>query len=71
MTHLRIEQNNGVIEEVSSSIIAKLYEIAHAGLDVSSNLQGRLHTPVSYREHVQYLTTNYPNLYIQSDDYLD
>jgi len=38
MTHLRIEQNNGVIEEVNSSVITKLYEIAHAGLDVSSNL---------------------------------
>lgn len=69
MTHLRIEQNNGVIEEVSSSIITKLYEIAHAGLDVSSNLQGRLHTPVAYRYEVQYLTSTYPNLYISSDDY--
>lgn len=69
MTHLRIEQNNGVIEEVSSSIITKLYEIAHAGLDVSSNLQGRLHTPISYRYEVQYLTSTYPNLYISSDNY--
>ena len=69
MTHLRIEQNNGVIEEVSSSIITKLYEIAHAGLDVSSNLQGRLHTPIAYRYEIQYLTSTYPNLYISADDY--
>lgn len=69
MTHLRIEQNNGVIEEVSTSIITKLYEIAHAGLDVSSNLQGRLHTPIAYRYEIQYLTSTYPNLYISADDY--
>lgn len=69
MTHLRIEQNNGVIEEVSTSVITKLYEIAHAGLDVSSNLQGRLHCPVSYRNECEYLTTQYPNLYISVDNY--
>lgn len=69
MTHLRIEQNNGVIEEVSSSVITKLYEIAHAGLDVSSNLQGRLHTSVAYRHEIQYLTGTYPNLYISADNY--
>lgn len=69
MTHLRIEQNNGVIEEVNISIITKLYEIAFAGLDVSSNLKGRLHTPVSYRSHIEYLTGTYPELYINSDDY--
>ena len=67
MTHLRIEQNNGVIEEVSSSIITKLYEIAHAGLDVSSNLQGRLHTTGAYGDEVQWLTQNYQDLYITSD----
>lgn len=69
MTHLRIEQNNGVIEEVNVSIITKLYEIAFAGLDMSSNLKGRLHTPVSYRSYVEYLTGTYPELYINSDDY--
>lgn len=69
MTHLRIEQNNGVIEEVSSSVITKLYEIAHAGLDVSSNLQGRLHSPVGIRSQIQWLTTTYPDLYINVDDY--
>lgn len=69
MTHLRIEQNNGVIEEVSSSVITKLYEIAHAGLDVSSNLQGRLHSPLGIRSQIQWLTTTYPDLYINVDDY--
>lgn len=69
MTHLRIEQNNGVIEEVSSSVITKLYEIAHAGLDVSSNLQGRLHSAVGIRSQIQWLTSTYPSLYINVDDY--
>ena len=69
MTHLRIEQNNGVIEEVSSSVITKLYEIAHAGLDVSSNLQGRLHSAVGIRSQIQWLTSTYPSLYINADDY--
>jgi hypothetical protein len=36
---------------------------------VSSNLKGRLHTPVSYRSHIEYLTGTYPELYINSDDY--
>ena len=69
MTHLRIEQTTGSIEEVSMSIISKLYEIAHAGLDASSNLQGRLHSPVGIRSQIQELTTTYPNLYINVDDY--
>lgn len=67
MTHLRIEQNNGVIEEVSSSVITKLYEIAHAGLDVSSNLQGRLHVSKAYGDVIDWLTTNYPDLHITAD----
>ena len=57
MTHLRIEQNNGVIEEVSTSLITKLYNIVHDGLDNTSELQGRLHCPVSYRAYITYLTT--------------
>lgn len=67
MTHLRIEQNNGVIEEVSTSIITKLYEIAHAGLDVSSNLQGRLHVVGAYGYQIDYLIQQYPSLYINAD----
>lgn len=70
MTHLKIEQNTTGIEEVSHSIIEKLYNLAISGdLDASSNLQGRLHTSATYRSYVDYLTTNYPNLYITSSDY--
>lgn len=70
MTHLKIEQNTTGIEEVSHSIIEKLYNLAISGdLDASSNLQGRLHTSATYRSYIDYLTTNYPNLYITSSDY--
>lgn len=70
MTHLYIEQNTGQIEEVNSSIVSKLYELASSGdLDVTSDLKGRLHTTISYRSEVEYLTSNYPNLYINSDTY--
>lgn len=67
MTHLKIIQNNNVIEEVTSSLITKLYDIAHAGLDSSSDLQGRLHTTGAYGNEVQWLTQHYQDLYITSD----
>lgn len=67
MTHLRIEQNTTGIEEVSASIISKLYELAYAGLDASSNLQGRLHSTAAYEYQISYLTQNYPNLFITAD----
>lgn len=69
MTHLRIEQNNNQIEQVNSSIIQKLYDLDKAGLDLSSNLKGRLHAAVGYREVVNYLTQKYPELFITVDDY--
>ena len=69
MTHLRIEQNNGVIEEVGSNLIKTLYNIAIGGLDNTSNLQGRLHVINSYRKYITKLTTDYPNLYIAADNY--
>lgn len=69
MTHLRIEQNNGVIEEVGSNIIKTLYDIVMGGLDNTSNLQGRLHAYNSYRKYITKLTTDYPNLYITADNY--
>jgi hypothetical protein len=31
MTHLKIEQNNSAIEQVSSAVITKLYELATSG----------------------------------------
>jgi len=69
MTHLKIEQNNGVIEEVGSNLIKTLYDIATGGLDNTSNLQGRLHVINSYRKYITKLTTDYPNLYIAADNY--
>lgn len=56
MTHLKIEQNNGVTEEVSSDVISKLYDIVHSGnLDQTSNLIGRLHTTATYQDYIDYL----------------
>lgn len=56
MTHLKIEQNNGIIEEVSSAVIDKLYDIVHSGnLDNTSNLVGRLHTSATYQDYIDYL----------------
>lgn len=56
MTHLKIEQNNGIIEEVSSAVIDKLYDIVHSGtLDNTSNLIGRLHTSATYQDYIDYL----------------
>lgn len=69
MTHLKIEQNNNQIEQVNSSIIQKLYDLDKAGLDLSSNLKGRLHAAIGYREIVNYLTQKYPELFITVDDY--
>lgn len=68
MTHLKIEQNN-IQENVSSSVIAKLYELTQNNLDNTSNLQGNLYTSVAYKDHIQRLTTLYPNLTITADRY--
>lgn len=70
MTHLRIEQNTTGIEEVSSAVIKKLYDLVYSGtLDNTSNLQGRLHTTSTYQSYVDYLTGQYPNLYITANKY--
>lgn len=70
MTHLRIEQNNGVIETVASSVVSKLYELVSAGLDESSTLVGRISVPIAYREQVEYLQNKYKDLlYIQATNY--
>lgn len=69
MTHLNIEQNTGVTEEVNSSIIQKLYEIAVEGdLDNSSNLKGRLHTALAYEKFITGLTNKFDELYINADN---
>lgn len=68
MTHLYIEQNTGLTEEVNSSIISKLYELAISGdLDASSDLKGRLHSTVARDVHVAYLNANYPDLHVSAD----
>ncbi len=68
MTHLYIEQNTGLTEEVNSSIISKLYELAVNGdLDASSDLKGRLHSSVARDVHVAYLNANYPDLHVSAD----
>lgn len=66
MYHLRIEQNN-IQENVSSSVITKLYELTQTNLDNTSNLQGNLHVNATYQDYVDYLETKYPNLYISSN----
>lgn len=69
MTHLYIEQNTGLTEEVNSSIIAKLYEVAVNGdLDGTSDLKGRLHSVAARDIHVAYLNANYPDLHISADN---
>lgn len=68
ITHLYIEQN-GITEEVSSSVISKLYQLASSGtLDETSDLKGRLHSTTGYVSQVNYLNTNFQDLIIQCDN---
>lgn len=68
MTHLYIEQNTGLTEEVNSSIISKLYELAISGdLDNTSDLKGRLHSSTARDIHVAYLNEAFDDLYINAD----
>lgn len=70
MTHLYIEQATDRTEEVNSSIISKLYELAISGdLDNTSDLKGRLHVASCYKSQYDYLNNNFDNLYIQADNY--
>ena len=70
MTHLKIEQNNSAIEQVSSAVITKLYELATSGdLDQDSNLVGRLHTTATYQSYIDSIRAEYPDVYITSDKY--
>lgn len=68
MIHLRIEQNN-IQENVSSSVITKLYKESQNNLDNTSNLQGNLHTTATYQEYIDFLTQKFPDLYINADKY--
>lgn len=67
MTHLYIEQN-GITEEVNSSLISKLYNLSISGdLDNTSDLKGRLHTASAPSIKVQYLNQTYSDLFISAD----
>lgn len=73
MEHIKIIQNAGVIEEVSNTIISKLYELAEAGLDTQSSVVGRVHVENTYRYMVEALTGQngyFPDFYISKDNYL-
>ena len=68
MTHLKIEQNTTGTEEVNTSIIAKLYELAISGdLDETSDLKGRLHSTIGYDTEVVYLNEHFSDLHISVD----
>lgn len=72
MTHLRIEQNTNIAdtEEVSSSVIEKLYGLVSSGdLDASSNLKGRINADKTYRTYANALMQEYPQLIITANDY--
>lgn len=68
--HLYIEQNTGLTENVSSSVIKKLYELASGGtLDATSDLKGTLHTTIAAANHKSYLEGMFPDLHITADEY--
>lgn len=68
MTHLKIEQNTGAIEQVNSALISKLYQLLYENnVDVQSNVVGRIHSAGAYAHEVQWLMQNYQNLYITAD----
>ena len=71
MTHLKIEQPVGYVEYVADSVVEKLYELAtNSTLDNESNLQGTVHIDTGYRDHINTITTNYPDFHVQADNYL-
>lgn len=66
--HIKIDQNTSAIEQVNSSIIDKLYELASNNtLDMSSDITGRIHSAGAYTHEVQWLMQHYQNLYITAD----
>lgn len=69
MTHLYIEQTESSTEEVSSGVIKKLYDMALAGLDSTSNLKGTLHTTVTSAKEKTYLEGLFPNFHVTADQY--
>ena len=75
MNHLVVSQNSNLEVLGSSSnlvgarIIKKLYEIAHAGLDNSSRLQGNLQVAKAHRNYVEWLQNNTGLNIVVTDDY--
>lgn len=63
MKDLIIVQNESLVENVSSSVIDKLYQIA---LDFENNvsLSGNIQAISAYEDAIQYLTAKFPNLHI-------
>lgn len=68
--HLYIEQNTGLTENVSSSVVKKLYELAVGGtLDNTSDLKGTLHTTIAAASHKAYLEGMFSDFHIDADEY--
>ena len=69
MTSLKIQQGSNV-EIVNANIISKLYEIVlsisepQSGEEDDMYLSGNLQTDYAYRSNVNYLTTRFPELFI-------
>ena len=67
--HLYIEQDTGLTESVSNSVIKKLYELAVGGLDDTSNLIGSVSTTVTSAKYKTYLEGLFPNFHVTADQY--
>lgn len=70
---LTLNQSNGIIEEVNTSIINKLYNVCIYNDNHNQNdylLNGRLHSLLGYKNQADYLTNKFKNrLYITIDSY--
>lgn len=70
MKELKIEQNESLIENVSSSVIDKLYrcalesKVADESNDFEMSLSGNLQAPSAYEDAVLFLTAKFPKLHI-------
>lgn len=70
MKELKIEQNESLIENVSSSVIDKLYrlalesKVADESNDFEISLSGNLQAPSAYEDAVLFLTAKFPKLHI-------
>lgn len=63
MKDLIIEQNESLVENVSSSVIDKLYQIA-LNSENHVSLSGNIQAVSAYEDAVQYLTAKFPKLHI-------